>query len=61
MPNFERVGRKIDEELQKLRQFLETELKPTTERKAIEALRKASKRLAAAADQLEARAARKKK
>lgn len=61
MPNFEQVGRKIDEELQKLRKFLETELKPTTERKAIEALRKASKRLAEAADQLEARAARKKK
>ena len=60
MPNLEDIGRRIDRELTKLRRFLETEFRPTTERKAVEALRGASRRLAEVADQLEARAARKK-
>ena len=61
MPNFKEIGRRIEEELQKLRRFFKTELKPTTERKAIDVLRSASKRLAEFAEELEARAAREKK
>jgi hypothetical protein len=58
MASFEQVGERIDRELEKLRRFFETELRPTTERKAIEALRQASRRLAKLAEDLEARAAR---
>ncbi len=61
MASFEQVGQRIDRELEKLRRFFETELKPTTERKAIEALRHASRRLAKLAEDLEARAARSQK
>ncbi len=61
MPNFKEVGRRIEEEVQKLRRFFETEVKPTTERTAIEVLRSVSKRLAELAEELEARAAREKK
>ncbi|GEM_PF-1388557 len=57
--NFEEVGRRIDQEFRKLRRYLEKEVKPATQRKAIEALRKASRRLADAASELEARVTRK--
>jgi hypothetical protein len=61
MRTFEQVGRRIDRELKKLRRFFETEVKPATEEKAVKALRMASKRLAEVAEELAARAARKKK
>jgi len=58
MVNLEDVGRKLDRELEKLRRFLETELRPTTERKAVEVLRTASKRLGKLAEEIESRASR---
>lgn len=59
MPDFEDLGRKIDHELENLRRFVNTELKPTTARKAVEVLRAASKRLTDLAQEIEARTARK--
>ena len=56
MRNLEEVGRKLDRELNKLRHFLETELRPTTERKSVELLRNASKRLSELAEEIESRA-----
>jgi len=61
MATFEQIGRKIDRELGKMRRYIGQELKPATRRKAVEALRKASKGLADAANELEARVARMKK
>ncbi len=61
MANFEQMGRKMDKELAKLRRYLEKDLKPAARRKAMEALRKASKQLASTAKELEARVARIKK
>ncbi|HLE37180.1 MAG TPA: hypothetical protein VI699_08530 [Candidatus Acidoferrales bacterium] len=58
MVNLEDVGRKLDRELEKLRRFFETELRPTTERKAVEVLRTASKRLGKLAEEIESRASR---
>ena len=58
MVNLEDVGRKLDRELKKLRRFFETELRPTTERKAVEVLRAASKRLGKLAEEIESRASR---
>ena len=58
MGHLEDVGRKLDRELEKLRRFFETELKPTTERKAVEVLRNASKRLGKLAEEIESRASR---
>jgi len=56
MPNFEEVGKVIDREVEKLRQFIEAEVKPTTERQLVTALRAASKTLGELAQKLEARA-----
>jgi len=56
--HLEDVGRKLDRELEKLRRFFETELRPTTERKAVEVLRTASKRLGKLAEEIESRASR---
>lgn len=58
MNSFEEIGRKIDAEVERLRHYIEGEVKPATERKLIEALRTASKRLGELAEKVEARAAR---
>jgi hypothetical protein len=58
--NFEEFGKRIDREFERLRVFVDKELKPTTKKKASEALRKASKRLADLADEIETRVAEKK-
>ena len=58
MAHLEEVGRKLDRELEKLRRFFEAEVKPTTERKAVEVLRIASKRLSELAEEIESRASR---
>jgi hypothetical protein len=58
MANFEQIGRKMDKELEKLRRYLEKDLKPAAKRKAAQTLRKASKQLADAAKELEARVAK---
>ena len=53
MSSFENAGRTIDGELKKLREFFEGEVKPTTKRKAVEALRAAAERLARLAEDLD--------
>jgi len=58
MDNWEEIGRKMDREFSRIRELLENEIKPQTSQKAADALRAASKRLATAADQIEARIAR---
>ena len=58
MPNFEDVGRVIDREVEKLRKFIEGEVKPTTERQLVVALRAASKHLGELAEKLEAHRAK---
>jgi hypothetical protein len=55
MPSFEEFGRIVDEEMKKLRQFFETEVKPGAKRGAVDALRTASKRLEELASDLERR------
>ena len=58
MASFEQIGRQIDREIEKLRRYLEKEVTPTARRKAAVALRKAAERLADAAKEIEARAAK---
>ena len=58
MSSFEDFGKRVDEEMQKLRHFFETEFKPTTARKTAAALREAAQRLNKAADDIEARLAK---
>ena len=55
MGTFEDAGQVVDKELAKLKQFLQSEVKPTTLRSAAEALRATSSRLARLAEELEAR------
>ena len=58
MDKFEEIGRRIDEELTKLRRYIETEVAPETERRGAEFLREVSVKLNEAAAKLEARQAR---
>jgi hypothetical protein len=58
MDNWEEIGRRIDSEFSRVRELLEKEIKPQTSQKAADALRAASKRLARAAEQIEAHIAR---
>jgi len=55
MATFEEVGQAVDRELEKLRHFFETEVRPTTQRQLVTALRAASKRLEELAEKLDAR------
>ncbi len=55
MANFEEFGRTVDEEMKKLKEFFETEVKPGAKRGAVDALRTASARLKELADDLERR------
>lgn len=57
MDKFEEFGRKIDEELGRLRHFLEDEVAPETERRGAVVLREISDKLGDAAKKLEARQA----
>lgn len=61
MSTFEDVGKKIDDEMEKLRAYWKDKVGPNTERQAAAALRKVSERLAKAAEELEARIAAKDK
>jgi hypothetical protein len=54
MPSFEAMGRKLDRELQRLRQVAKEKIKPETRRKAARALRSVSSRLASLAEDIEA-------
>ena len=57
MDRFEEFGRRIDEELARLRQYLEQEVAPETERRTASFLREAAKKLEEAAAKVEARIA----
>jgi hypothetical protein len=52
---FEKFGRQVDRELEKLQSVVEKEIKPATKRKAAAVLRQVSVRLANLADEIEAR------
>lgn len=55
MPNFEELGQTVDREMEKLKVFIETEIKPGAKRGTLSALRTASARLAELANDLEKR------
>jgi hypothetical protein len=59
MDKLEEVGRKLDEELTRLRKFVEEDLAPETEKRTAIFLRDVSKKLTEAAGWLEARRAAK--
>jgi hypothetical protein len=52
---FEEVGRKLDEELGRLRRFVEEDLAPKTEERTAQFLREVSEKLREAAGWLDAR------
>ena len=55
MDKFEEVGRKLDEELGRLRRFVEEDLAPKTEERTAQFLREVSEKLTEAAGWLDAR------
>lgn len=57
MDKFEEFGRRIDEELTRLRRFVEEEVAPETEKRTATFLRDVSTKLSEAASKLEARQA----
>jgi hypothetical protein len=59
MDKLEEMGRKLDEELTRLRKFVEDDLAPETEKRTAVFLREVSEKLTEAAGWLEARRAAK--
>jgi hypothetical protein len=57
MDKFEELGRRLDEELTRLRKYVEEEVAPQTEKRTAQFLREVSERLAEASRKLEARVA----
>jgi hypothetical protein len=57
MDKFEEFGRRIDEELSKLKRYLDEKVAPETERRTAAFLREVSAKLSDAAAKLEARTA----
>ena len=55
MDKFEEMGRKLDEELTRLRRFVEDDLAPETEKRTAQFLREVSEKLTEAAGWLDAR------
>jgi hypothetical protein len=55
MDKFEEIGRKLDEELTRLRKFVEDDLAPKTEERTAIFLREVSEKLTEAAGWLDAR------
>jgi len=55
MDKFEEVGRKLDEELGRLRRFVEEDLAPKTEERTAQFLREVSEKLTEAAEWLDER------
>jgi len=55
MDKFEEIGRRLDEELTRLRRFVEEEVAPETERRTASFLRDVSGKLNEAASRLESR------
>ena len=57
MDKFEEIGRRLDEELTRLRKYVEDEVAPETERRTAQFLREVSEKLAEASRKLENRVA----
>ncbi len=57
MDKFEEIGRRLEDELRRLRRYIEEEVAPETERRAAEFLREVSQKLAETAAKLESRVA----
>lgn len=55
MDSFEQFGRKVDEELDRLRRYLQSEIGPEAERRAAGVLRRVSRKLSELAAEMEAR------
>ena len=55
MDGFEDIGKRLDEELKRLRRFMEEEVAPETERRTAIFLREVSEKLTEAASKLETR------
>jgi hypothetical protein len=55
MDKFEEIGHRLDEELTRLRRFVEEEVAPETERRTAQFLREVSQKLTEAAVKLESR------
>jgi hypothetical protein len=55
MDKFEEFGRRIDEELTRLRRYIEEEVAPETEKRTAQFLREVSDKLTEAASKLETR------
>ncbi len=55
MDKFEEIGRRLDEEMTRLRRYLEEEVAPETERRTAQFLREVSQKLTEAAAKLESR------
>jgi hypothetical protein len=57
MDKFEEIGRRVDEELKRLRKFMEEEVAPETEKRTAQFLREVSEKLAEASRKLESKVA----
>lgn len=57
MDKFEELGRRLDEELTRLRKYVEEEVAPETEKRTAQFLREVSEKLAEASRKLESRVA----
>ena len=55
MDKFEEFGRRLDEELTRLRRYVEEEVAPETEKRTAQFLREVSEKLSEAAEWIEAR------
>jgi hypothetical protein len=55
MDKFEELGRRLDEELTRLRKYVEEEVAPETEKRTAQFLREVSEKLAEASKKLEDR------
>jgi hypothetical protein len=55
MDKFEEFGRRIDEELTRLRRYIDEEVAPETEKRTAQFLREVSEKLTQAASKLESR------
>ena len=57
MDKFEEIGKRLEEELTRLRKYVDEEVAPATERRTAQVLREASEKLSEVARKLEARVA----
>ena len=57
MDKFEEFGRRLDEEITRIRKYMEEEVAPETEKRTAQFLREASEKLNEASKKLEARVA----